>query len=142
MSKRNPVYTKQRDLEDSIPVVSRQAPIEKQILELENYIRDLQFKLSRLTQLVFHVDTEPTDGNLDISYSNVLVDTDNVATLTLPYAVIAKRHIFRIKYAAGSSNMTINPQSGETIDGASSLVVTNLYDAPMLTSDGTNWYIL
>ena len=42
----------------------------------------------------------------------------------------------------GTVNVTIDPNSSETIDGAATFVLSAQYDAVTLVSDGTNWVII
>jgi len=42
----------------------------------------------------------------------------------------------------GTVNVTIDPNSSETIDGAATFVLSAQYDAVTLVSDGTNWSII
>jgi hypothetical protein len=72
-----------------------------------------------------------------------VVDTSGgVATVTLP-APTADRFV-RIKDNgnAVANNITVNPNAAETLDGASSYVISSDYGAATFVADGTNWYIL
>lgn len=84
-----------------------------------------------------------TSGDiLDTDYV-VLVDTrQGAVSMRLPPATERKGRVFVLKYAAGSNNITILPFGADTIDGASSLVVTVVSTTNRLVSDGTNWWAI
>lgn len=44
--------------------------------------------------------------------------------------------------SAGTYNITINPQSGQTIDGASSQVISVGHDMRRMYSSGSNWFLI
>jgi len=73
----------------------------------------------------------------------ILVDTSGGAVvLTLPAPTNGR--VLKVKDVAGSAatnNITINPHSGETIDGGSSLVIADNWGSVDLISDGTDWYL-
>ena len=47
-----------------------------------------------------------------------------------------------ISGGASTNHVTISPHVSETIDGASSYVMTLNYAGVHLQSDGTNWYVV
>lgn len=77
------------------------------------------------------------------------VNTNEAATITLGTATLTpvepgKARICTIKDesgAAGSNNITITGEAGETIDGAVSQTISSNYGAIKVYSDGTNWFI-
>ena len=147
MSKVNKSYNKQSKFEETaVRIAYVSETTTGSINLLVDQVNQALFRvveiINDLKRSLYTVSDPPSDGVLTVAYSYVLVNTDTNDTITLPDATLAKWKIFHIKYAAGSSSMTINPAGSETIDGASSLVVTNLYDCPKLTSDGSNWYIV
>lgn len=74
----------------------------------------------------------------------VLVDSTAAArTITLP-APTNGRVLFvkDLNGTSASHHITINPFASETIDGASSYVLSTNYASVEFTSDGTNWSVL
>jgi hypothetical protein len=70
-----------------------------------------------------------TSGGINKNDDIVLVDaTSGAVSLTLPFASGGKRVI--IIRTLGANNVTITPQSGETINGAASVVISSSY-APL-----------
>jgi len=72
----------------------------------------------------------------------VLVNSSGGAvTITLPAPTNGR--VLIVKDSTGSAyvnNITINPNASETIDGASSFVITSNWGECQLQSDGTNWF--
>lgn len=85
-----------------------------------------------------------TSATLNASQYILLVDTSGGAiTATLPAASACQGRIYSLKLVDATNALTITPAGSDTIDGAASLVVTGLYDAPMIQSDGTsNWNLI
>lgn len=77
---------------------------------------------------------------------NILVDgTINTITITLPTAVTLAGQEFLIKDWKGQSatrNITIATTSAQTIDGASTKVISSNYGSVRVVSDGANWSII
>jgi len=72
----------------------------------------------------------------------VLVDaTSGAITLTLPPAADFANIPIHIKKIDGVNVVTIEGDGSETIDGSLTLILTNQYDAPILISNGTGWFI-
>lgn len=76
----------------------------------------------------------------------VLVDVSGgVSAITLPTAVgiIGKEFIVKDwKGNAASNNITIGTTGGQTIDGASSKVISSNYGSVKFVSDGANWSVM
>ena len=63
--------------------------------------------------------------------------------ITLPTAVGAPGKTYCIKKIDSSANaVTVNTTSAQTIDGATSRLLTNQYDAIQVQGDGSNWFII
>lgn len=62
-------------------------------------------------------------------------------TITLPAAEANTRKILRIKNI-GTTNVTIDPNGSETIDGLTTKVLPIQYQSITIISDGLNWYTL
>jgi len=73
----------------------------------------------------------------------VLVDASGGdVTLTLPLAA-SRLSEFCIKKIDSSGNtVTIDGNGGETIDGSTTFVLTEQYDALRIFSDATEWWVL
>lgn len=76
-------------------------------------------------------------------FINILADATAAAiTLTLPSA-LGNNAAYAIKKIDSSSNfVTIDPDSTETIDGASTIVLKDQYNYVQIVSDGTNWVVI
>ena len=79
-----------------------------------------------------------------VTYVGV-TDTTAPRQITLRTSAIKDGKIYKIKDesgGAGTNNITIVGQGGETIDGAANYVMTNNYECIEVISDGTNWFII
>lgn len=75
----------------------------------------------------------------------ILVDDDAAAgavTVTLPAAADNDQRSLSIKKIGSTASVTIDPNASETIDEASSLVISAQYDAASLWCDGSNWWLI
>ncbi len=66
---------------------------------------------------------------------------NGTVTITLPTAILASNREYVIKNIHASLNTTIATPGSETIDGASTVVLSTQYDAVHLFSDGANFHI-
>lgn len=68
--------------------------------------------------------------------------TTGAKTITLPTASGRAGKEYFVKKADSSANtVTIDPNSSETVNGASSLVLTAQNDGAIVESDGSNWFV-
>lgn len=91
---------------------------------------------------LLNVDTFTASDTISDSDNVILADaTSSVITLQLPTA--SGKDMFHIKKIdASANNVVINVQSGDTIEGSTSLTLTTQYQSATLVSDGTNtWFI-
>ena len=74
----------------------------------------------------------------------ILVDaTGGARIVNLPTAVGRGEKWFTVKKVDSSSNtVTIDGSGSETIDGATTYVITNQYESITVVSDGANWLIV
>jgi len=104
---------------------------------------------SGVLELVTEEVTYPVKG---VSANYTVTDDDHVIlvdataasrTITLPTAVgRAGRAFLIIAVAVGTDKtVTIAPQSGQTINGASSKTLSSQWDRCKVISDGSNWVI-
>jgi len=84
---------------------------------------------------------------LSINDRSIICDTSsNAVTVNLPNATTCSRRTYIIRRYTGSNNVTIDPYSSQTILGStgsfSTLDLTNNGEWIMLTSNGSDWYVL
>ena len=75
----------------------------------------------------------------------VLVDDDTVGgavTVNLPASADSHGNIYTIKKLGTTGNITVDANGSETIDGATTLVITAQYDAPKIYCNGSNWFVI
>lgn len=74
----------------------------------------------------------------------ILADgTSGAFTTTLPTAVGVTGQMYIVKRInSGANNITIATTSSQTIDGATSYLLTNQYDSLKVISDGANWQVI
>lgn len=85
-------------------------------------------------------------GNTTLTTANdvILVDASGgVITVTLPAAAVRSGKQFDIKKIDSSGNaVTVDGDGSETIDGATTKVISSQYDSVTIMSSGTEWFIL
>jgi hypothetical protein len=75
----------------------------------------------------------------------ILVDDDTAAgavTITLPPAIDSTDRIIVVKKIGSTGAVTVDGNASETIDGATTQVISAQYDAMQVVSDGANWFII
>lgn len=99
------------------------------------FIGSMNFQTYTVTSSSYTVDSSQSDYVILVNYSS------GVVTITLPTPTAGR--ILKIKDTgnATSNHITISHHSSETIDGASTYVLSTNYDGVELTSDGTNWFV-
>ena len=89
---------------------------------------------------------ETTDStvNVAVGITVVLADaTSGAITVNLPAAADNENRMIAVKKVDSSVNaVTVDGNATETIDGATTNVLSSQYDVVMLVSDGTNWNIV
>lgn len=71
----------------------------------------------------------------------IFVNTSAARTLTLPAPTNGRLLIIKDSTGnAATNNITINPNASETIDGASSFIISFNWGEVQLQSNGTNWF--
>lgn len=79
---------------------------------------------------------------LTTDYTIAVDPTTTAATVNLPAAATVTGQIFVVKHLNGSANtVTIDANGAETIDGATTLVLT-AYNAATVQSTGSAWVVL
>lgn len=70
----------------------------------------------------------------------ILVDAAGGSwTLAFPPAAGCPGRMYIVKKTNATNNVTLNPNASETIDGATTLVLSTQYTRAAIISDGTNW---
>ena len=79
-----------------------------------------------------------------ISDEVLLCDTtSNAITVNLAQAsTLYNGYVLQVKLVDATNAVTIDGYSSETIDGATTLVLSVLYSSVSLVCDGSNWHIL
>ena len=73
----------------------------------------------------------------------VLADgTSGAFTVTLPTAAGNKDGIITVKKIDNINNITIDGNGSETIDGATTVVLSTQYDSVTMISNGSNWFVI
>ena len=95
------------------------------------------------TGLATAVATLSSNTTLDTSHHVILVDaTSAEVTLTLPNATTTSARQYMIKKKDSSSNaVVVSASNSQTIDGQASTSFNTQYEAIMVVSDGSNWFI-
>lgn len=72
----------------------------------------------------------------------ILVDASGGSrTITLHAAATATKPVHIKRINSGANTVIIDPNSTETVDGATTRTLTQQYEAVSLVSDGSNWYV-
>ena len=74
----------------------------------------------------------------------ILCDASGKAlTVNLPAAANVNKQVFNIKKTDATANtITVDGNSTETIDGATTYVITTQYESITIQCDGSNWHII
>lgn len=87
-------------------------------------------------------DTKTSDFTASTQTYYRVNTTSGAVTATLPTAVGISGRVYVFKLINGSNTFTIDPDGGETIDGASTWSTTTLYAKVTIISNNTNWEII
>lgn len=84
-----------------------------------------------------------TAGRNIVEADGVILANNNIAPiiLTLPSAIDFPNKVFGVK-SIGSKEVTINTSLSQTIDGQSSVTISDQYTMLSFVSNGTNWFII
>jgi hypothetical protein len=79
----------------------------------------------------------------DDDYTVTCDSSGGAFTITLPAASGRTGRVYNIKKTDSSANaVTVDGNASETIDGATTVVITTQYDSLQIQSDGSNWHII
>jgi hypothetical protein len=84
------------------------------------------------------VDFSPTSDVLSSHYDGDCVVTIPLASLMIGREIVIKNSCDH----AGAHHVTITPSGSDTIDGATSEIITSYYGCRRLYSDGEKWHII
>lgn len=102
-----------------------------------------QFFASGALSALSAVSTITSTTTLDATYSTVLCNNSSDITVNLPAASGCSGRRYVIKKVGNNNNtITIDGNSTETIDGATTLLLYVQYDMVEIVSDGSNWRIV
>ena len=88
------------------------------------------------------VDSSLVDTNTISSDVNLVIAAGGNVLVNLPAPPISAGRLIYIKKTDSSSNtVTVDQNGSETIDGGTSYVLYNQYEAVTLICDGTNWHV-
>lgn len=95
-------------------------------------------------QLTISASTYTIDTHASTSDYVIFTDsTSNTINITLPIPTAGRTLIIKDKTGqAATNNITITQHASETIDGASTYIMTIAYESITLCSDSTNWSII
>lgn len=84
------------------------------------------------------------DYTITLEDHTILCDaTSGNITVTLPTAYLGDEYYFNIKKVDSSANtVTIDGSGSETVDGATTKVISTQYDCVTIQSDGAEWWII
>lgn len=90
------------------------------------------------------IETTDTTTTLTTTQGTLLVDASGApVTVNLPAASGADRKIYNVKKTDASANIvTVDADSAEEIDGATTQSVSTQYENLMIQSDGAAWWVL
>lgn len=90
------------------------------------------------------ITTVSADTTLDTAHYTVLVDASGAnRTITLPAASSSAGRIYNVKKIDSSANtVTIDGNASETIDGATTQVLTIQWQSAQLQCNGTAWFMV
>lgn len=83
--------------------------------------------------LTVTLDTEDTVKGINAAAGNTTVNLPAVSTVT-------KKTYWIKKIDSSANTVTIDPDGSETIDGASTLVLSSQWDYAVIISTGTTWW--
>lgn len=108
--------------------------------EVNDALREIKRALQRAYAVKAITDTD-SPYTADTEYSVILANaTSGAITVNLPTAASIAGRTYTIKNTGDGSNaVTVDPNGSETIDGDSTVELTNQYNSIKIVSDGTNW---
>lgn len=91
----------------------------------------------------YSITTKTANYTATASDYSIVCNNSGAITISLPAASGATGRVYVIKkISAALNNVTIDPNASETIDGATTRVLTTQYESVLIQCDGTSWYIL
>lgn len=90
---------------------------------------------------IHSLNTITTTTTLDNTYYAVLCNSSSAFTVNLPAAASNTGRVYYIKNI-NTGTVTVDGNASETIDGATTYALSTQYQAIMIVSNGTNWFII
>ena len=123
-------------------VVLQPAPSETDYDRLRTLAERAVLFDSLVVAVVTVITTSVTLTNTDVV---ALVDDDTAGgavTINLPPAAENAGRILHVKKLGTTGNVIIDGNASETIDGATTQVITTQFDSARMVCDGSNWFII
>ena len=109
------------------------------VLKVYDYVQKRDV-LHRHTWHIISITASITLSDEEMAFCDA---TSGNITVTLPAAASNTGRMYRIKKTDSSSNtVTIDGNGSETIDDATTLVITAQYECISIMSDGAEWWII
>jgi hypothetical protein len=70
------------------------------------------------------------------------VSSSSAVTITLPVGVVGRVYTIKDEYGQGGGKITVQPQSGENIDGKTSYVISVPYQSINVVFRAGSWWII
>jgi hypothetical protein len=94
-------------------------------------------------QLSTTTSTKTTTYTTTATDDYILADGASAAfTINMHAASTATKPITIKRINSGANNITIDPNSTETVDGATTRILTQQYESVTLVSNGSNWFVV
>lgn len=107
----------------------------------KDWIRDVRFPLSNLIK-----QSSTKTSNFTVTTSTRLLVGDTTSgsiTFALPaLAGVTANTVYSFVKSASANNLVLDPNSSETIEGASTYTLTALYSRVDIYSDGSQWKVI
>jgi len=109
-------------------------------------LRDAAGKINGNFEQLFStrsVATFTAAGGATNSHGVILADTSTASFwISFPTAFDNSGKVFTVKKTAAANTVTLNPFSTQTIDGATTKVLSAQWESVTFISDGANWLII
>jgi hypothetical protein len=83
-----------------------------------------------------------TNYNAKVTDEYIGVSSSSSVTITLPLGVDGQVYTIKDEYGRDGGKITVQPQSGQTIDGKSTYVITNDYQSINVVFRAGKWWII
>jgi hypothetical protein len=96
------------------------------------------------TRYVTSIDDGDSPYTADLDAESVIIadDTSGAITINLPAVASSTHKILTVKKTSASNSVTLDGNSSEEIDGATTKVLSSQYDHVTIICDGSAWHII